>query len=274
MPTFKLPLSGDVVQSINPFTAFMTGGQFGLININLGQSSEPKVEEEVLSDVATYGKQLGRIGDALIVLLDHFHPRKPLTADETDAIDAMLDRVHGVVLIGGEDMCGVWSGREEADSQHAGHNDERDSFEVALARRAWERDIPLLGICRGAQVLNVALGGTLHQHLPDVIGHSGHRAGNAVFTTLPVRTVPGTRLAALVGESVDARCYHHQGIAELGEGLVVSGWDADGVIEALELPGHGFVLAVQWHPEESLDDLRLFSAIVEAARSYANRRVS
>ena len=72
MPTFKLPLSGDVVQSINPFTAFMTGGQFGLININLGQSSEPKVEEEVLSDVATYGKQLGRIGDAMIVLLDSF----------------------------------------------------------------------------------------------------------------------------------------------------------------------------------------------------------
>ena len=76
MPTFKLPLSGDVVQSINPFTAFMTGGQFGLININLGQSSEPKVEEEVLSDVATYGKQLGRIGDAMIVLLAHFHPRQ------------------------------------------------------------------------------------------------------------------------------------------------------------------------------------------------------
>ena len=72
MPTFKLPLSGDVVQSINPFTAFMTGGQFGLVNINLGQSSEPKVEEEVLSDVATYGKQLGRIEDALVVLVKHF----------------------------------------------------------------------------------------------------------------------------------------------------------------------------------------------------------
>jgi hypothetical protein len=99
MPTFKLPLSGDVVQSINPFTAFMTGGQFGLVNINLGQSSEPKVEEEVLTDVATYGKQLGRIGDALIVLLDHFHPRKPLTADEKDAIDAlktMLEKIADV----------------------------------------------------------------------------------------------------------------------------------------------------------------------------------
>jgi hypothetical protein len=89
MPTFKLPLSGDVVQSINPFTAFMTGGQFGLININLGQSSEPKVEAEVLTDVATYGKQLGRIGDALIVLLAHFPPDETLTAKEDAAIKAL-----------------------------------------------------------------------------------------------------------------------------------------------------------------------------------------
>jgi hypothetical protein len=96
MPSFKLPLSGDVVQSINPFTAFMTGGQFGLININLGQSSEPKVEEDVLSDVASYGKQLGRIGDALAVLVAHFHPHKPLTAAEDEAIaalKAMLEKV-------------------------------------------------------------------------------------------------------------------------------------------------------------------------------------
>jgi hypothetical protein len=99
MPTFKLPLSGGVTQSINPFTAFMTGGQFGLVNINLGQSSEPDVEAEVLSDVATYGKQIGRIEDALIVLLTHFHPRKALTKDETDAIAAlkeMLDKVAAV----------------------------------------------------------------------------------------------------------------------------------------------------------------------------------
>ena len=101
MPTFKLPLSGDVVQSINPWTAFLSpiGSQFGLINISLGQSSEPKVEQDALSDVASYGKQLGRIGDALIVLLAHFHPRKPLTDEETAAIDAlkeMLDKVADV----------------------------------------------------------------------------------------------------------------------------------------------------------------------------------
>jgi hypothetical protein len=96
MPTFKLPLSGDVVQSINPFTAFMTGGQFGLVNVNLGQSSEPAVEEEVLSDVATYGKQLGRIGDALIVLLAHFHPRKPLNDEETKAIAALKEMLEKI----------------------------------------------------------------------------------------------------------------------------------------------------------------------------------
>ena len=99
MPTFKLPLSGDVVQSINPFTSFMTGGQFGLVNINMGQSSEPKVEEEVLSDVATYGKQLGRIGDALIVLLAHLHPRRPLTADESRAIGALEELLEKVAEV-------------------------------------------------------------------------------------------------------------------------------------------------------------------------------
>ena len=99
MPTFKLPLSGDVVQSINPFTAFMTGGQFGLININLGQSSEPNVEQDVLTDVASYGKQLGRIGDALIVLLDHFHPRRPLSADETAAVDALKEMLEKLARV-------------------------------------------------------------------------------------------------------------------------------------------------------------------------------
>jgi putative glutamine amidotransferase len=182
--------------------------------------------------------------------------------------ERVLDGLDGLVITGGKDVDpAAYGQRPHPSTDRPGG--QRDVWEFALLRAALQRQLPVLGICRGAQVLNVALGGTLHQHLPDVIGHSGHRAGDAVFTTLPVRTVAGTRLAAVVGESVDARCYHHQGIDELGEGLVVSGWDADGVIEAVELPGQGFALAVQWHPEESLDDLRLFSAIVEAARTYA-----
>jgi putative glutamine amidotransferase len=188
---------------------------------------------------------------------------------DPDIADRVLDSVDGLLITGGKDVDPAAYGQQPHPSTDQPAR-QRDAWEFALLRAALRRQLPVLGICRGAQVLNVALGGTLHQHLPDVIGHSGHRAGNALFATLPVRTVPGTRLADTVGESVNARCYHHQAIAELGDGLVVSGWDADGVIEALELPDSRFVLAVQWHPEESLDDLRLFSAVVEAARAYAN----
>ena len=99
MPAFKLPLSGDVVQSINPFTAFMTGGQFGLVNINLGQSSEPAVEAEVLADVASYGKQLGRIGDALIALLAHFDLEEELGPEGKKAIEALKEMLEQVAKV-------------------------------------------------------------------------------------------------------------------------------------------------------------------------------
>jgi putative glutamine amidotransferase len=192
---------------------------------------------------------------------------------DPDIAERVLDGLDGLLITGGKDVDPAAYGHQPHPATDQPGR-QRDAWEFTLLGAAIKRGLPVLGICRGAQVLNVALGGTLHQHLPDVIGHSGHRAGNAVFNTVSVRTVADTRLAALVGESVEVKCYHHQAIAEVGEGLIVSAWDADGVIEALELPGNGFVLAVQWHPEESLDDLRLFSAIVEAARSYASGRVS
>jgi putative glutamine amidotransferase len=181
--------------------------------------------------------------------------------------ERVLDGLDALVITGGKDIDPAVYGQ----SRHPATDEpapKRDIWEFALLAGALKRQLPVLGVCRGAQVLNVALGGTLHQHLPEVIGQNGHRAGNAVFTTLAARTVPDTRLAALLGESADVQCYHHQAIAELGEHLVVSARDDDGVIEAIELPGDSFVLAVQWHPEESLHDLRLFAAIVEAARSY------
>ncbi|BBX74311.1 gamma-glutamyl-gamma-aminobutyrate hydrolase [Mycobacterium shinjukuense] len=187
-----------------------------------------------------------------------------------DAAGRVLDRLDGLVITGGKDVDPARYGQQpHPETDRPGVV--RDAWEFALLRGALQRGLPVLGICRGAQLLNVACGGTLHQHLPDVLGHDGHRAGNAVFSSLPVRTVPGTRLAALIGESAEVRCYHHQAIADVGDPLVVSAWDGDGVAEALELPGENFVIAVQWHPEETLDDLRLFAAVVDAARSYAGR---
>jgi putative glutamine amidotransferase len=194
-------------------------------------------------------------------------PPQPVDADIAEGV---IERLDGLVITGGKDIDPTRYGQQPHPATDQPGPD-RDSWEFALLGAALNKNLPVLGICRGAQVLNVALGGTLHQHLPEVCGQgqSAHRLGNAVFATLPVRTVPGTRLAALVGEAVNAKCYHHQGIAELGRGLVVSAWDSDGVVEAVEVPGKNFTLAVQWHPEESLDDLRLFTAVVDAARSYA-----
>src|SRR4051794_35467180 len=153
----------------------------------------------------------------------------------------VLDGLDGLIVTGGRDVNPEKYGQVPHPSTDEPAT-ERDAFELMLLRGALDRGLPVLGICRGAQVLNVALGGTLHQHLPDVLGHTRHQAGNAVFTTSDVRTVPGTRLAGLIGAASDAQCYHHQAIDELGRGLLVSAMDVtDGVIEAVELPGDDFV---------------------------------
>jgi putative glutamine amidotransferase len=199
----------------------------------------------------------------------------PQTVDP-DIAEHVLDRLDGLIITGGRDVDPAGYGQQPhpATDQPVEDNRLRDAWEFGLLKGAIQQGIPVLGICRGAQVVNVALGGTLHQHLPDVLGHSCHQMGNAVFATSSVRTVPGTRLAAVIGESSDAQCYHHQAIDKLGEGLIVSAQDTDGVIEAVEMPGDNCLLAVQWHPEERLDDLRLFAAVVEAAAVYAKGKVN
>ena len=191
----------------------------------------------------------------------------PQPADDDIAAE-VLDRLDGLVITGGKDVDPARYG-EAPHPQTDEPRHDRDEWEFTLLSGALARRMPVLGICRGAQVLNVALGGTLHQHLPDVVGNSRHQPGNAVFSTSRVRIFPGTRLAALIGEYSDEQCYHHQAIAKLGEGLVVSARDSDGVIEAAEMHGDTFVLAVQWHPEERLNDLRLFAGVVAAAAEYA-----
>jgi len=197
-------------------------------------------------------------------------PPQPVDAAIADRV---LDGVDGLIITGGKDVDPAAYGHQPHPATEEPARD-RDAWEFALLEAALHRGMPVLGICRGAQVLNVALGGTLHQHLPDVIGHSGHRQGDAVFAELTVHTVDGSRTRRLLGPSVRARCYHHQAIDRVGRGLVVGAIDGDGVIEAVEMPGSDFVVAVQWHPEETLEDLRLFSGLVDAARAYSARRVS
>ncbi|RAV07295.1 gamma-glutamyl-gamma-aminobutyrate hydrolase family protein [Mycolicibacterium sp. GF69] len=215
---------------------------------------------------AIYFDGVGLAGGTSVLL-----PPQPVDAD---IAERLLDGLDGLILTGGRDVVPASYGQERhpATDEDVAEDRRRDELEFALVRGAMRRGMPVLGICRGAQVLNVALGGTLHQHLPDVIGHGRHQQGSAVFSTSTVRTVPGTRLAGLIGDSSDAQCYHHQAIDRPGDGLVVSAQDEDGVIEAVEILGDAFVLAVQWHPEERLDDLRLFAAVVEAAGAYASER--
>jgi putative glutamine amidotransferase len=180
--------------------------------------------------------------------------------------DLVLDLLDGLVLAGGSDIdAGTYGARPHAETK--GARTERDRFELALGHRALERDLPLLGVCRGMQMLNVVRGGTIEQHLPDSVGHEGHRHTPGTFSDHEVRLEPGSRVADVVGaERTAVKSHHHQGVAELGEGVVASGWsDEDDLVEAIELPDRRFALGVLWHPEED-EQSRVIGSLVDQAR--------
>jgi putative glutamine amidotransferase len=183
--------------------------------------------------------------------------------------DTVLDVIDGLILSGGADIDPAAYGAPR-DPHTVGTRPERDLFEMALVRRAVERDLPVLGICRGMQLLNVALGGTLIQHLPDDLGHGDHRRMLGSFDDADhdVRLSPGSLAARAAGETLHAtKSHHHQGVDRLGTGLVETGWSVmDDLVEAVELPGRRFVLGVQWHPEVDPAS-RVVSALVDAARA-------
>jgi putative glutamine amidotransferase len=184
-----------------------------------------------------------------------------------DGVAETLAVADGVIFSGGPDLDpATYDARPAAAT--FGVQTDRDAAELALLRAALERDLPVLGICRGMQLLNVAYGGALAQHLPDVVGHDGHRTEPGRFDVHPVSTLGGSRVASVVGEQPAVCSAHHQGIATVGNGLVASAWAQDGSVEALEDPRKAFVVGVIWHPEEG-DDRRLFAALVEAARRRA-----
>ena len=183
-----------------------------------------------------------------------------------DVVARVLDGIDGLMLTGGKDVDARLYGQEPHPENDAPRPD-RDAWEIALVRAAIERDLPLLGICRGLQVLNVALGGTLIQHLPDVLGSNRYSYGNAKFADNPVITVSGTRAADIVGERLTVKSYHHQALDLVAPGLTVSAHGDDGIVQAVDIDSMTFGVAVQWHPEESPDDLRLFEALVAAAEA-------
>jgi putative glutamine amidotransferase len=198
-----------------------------------------------------------------------------------DAIGALLERVDGVCLPGGPDLQPSTYGDEP--HPELGPTEPRvDAVELALVRAADRRGLPLLGICRGMQALNVARGGTLHQHLPDVVGDQlRHRQrDHGSIATHRVETTPQSRLrATLGGPALEVNSFHHQAVRTLGRGLVATAWAPDGTIEAIEEPGERFVMGVQWHAEglsahAPLFDLLIGAAACEQADMALERHVS
>ncbi|MER7849347.1 gamma-glutamyl-gamma-aminobutyrate hydrolase family protein [Kitasatospora sp. NPDC096077] len=178
----------------------------------------------------------------------------------------LVDALDGLVLAGGPDLDPARYAAAPHPRTGPPHH-ARDDWESRLLHAALARDLPLLGVCRGMQLLNVELGGTLDQHLPD----DTHQRVPARFVRHRVTLADDSRLAAALGPTTDVSCYHHQAVDRIAAGLRATAHAADGTVEALELTGHRFALGVQWHPETDPDDPRLFHAFVTASRSATHR---
>jgi len=185
----------------------------------------------------------------------------PRVDADAEMARAVVSRLDGLILAGGVDV----EPRRYAAHPHASVQEarpDRDAFELALAAVTRQLDTPVLGICRGMQVMAVAAGGTLDQHLPDLVGHEKHSPAPGVYGSHSVRTVEGTTVSALLGREVVIPSYHHQSVSS-HPGYRPAAWAPDGTLEAMEHPASRFRLAVQWHPEAG-EDTRLFDALIRA----------
>ena len=192
--------------------------------------------------------------------------RPLLVPPSKDGVGETLDALDGLLFSGGSDLDPELYDQEPHEETF-GVVAERDLAELALLSAALERDMPVLAVCRGSQVLNVARGGDLVQHLPDVVGDEKHKHTPGTFADHDVTLESGTLLAELLGDRAPVKSHHHQGLGRLGQGLRVAARAEDGTIEAVEDPSHRFALGVLWHPEAG-EDLKLFEELVRAARAY------
>jgi len=216
-------------------------------------------DEEAVLVPAAYVQALERAGGRPVLIPPSEH-----------GIEETLDAVDGLVFSGGSDLDPDLYDQEPHDETF-GVVPERDRAELALLEAALARDLPVLAVCRGSQVLNVARGGDLVQHLPDLVGDEKHKHTPGTFADHDITLQPGTRLASLLGDHAPVKSHHHQGFGRVGDGLRVAAHAEDGTIEAVEDPSRRFALGVLWHPEAG-EDLRLFEELVDAAREYGASR--
>jgi putative glutamine amidotransferase len=188
--------------------------------------------------------------------------RAVLVPPDADGITEVLDALDGLIFSGGNDLEPDVYGADRHDATR-GTNPERDRGELALLEAALARDLPVLAICRGFEVLNVARGGDLVQHLPDLVGHEEHREVPGEYSEHAVRVDPSSRIGKVRSPVMS---HHHQALGRVGEGLREIAWAEDGTVEGIEDPEKPFVVGVLWHPEAG-EDQRLFEQLVEAARA-------
>jgi gamma-glutamyl-gamma-aminobutyrate hydrolase PuuD len=186
-----------------------------------------------------------------------------------DGVGETLDVLDGIIFSGGNDLDPASYGAESHPETN-GTRPERDRAELALMQAALDRDLPVLAICRGFEIMNVARGGDLVQHLPDVVGDERHKHTPGVFANHDVSVSAASRLGGILGEHTPVKSHHHQGVGRVGDGLVDTAWAEDGTIEGLEDPSRAFAVGVLWHPEEH-EDGALFRELVEEARRYRAR---
>jgi putative glutamine amidotransferase len=202
--------------------------------------------------------------------VEHAGGRALVVPPSAEGLEETLGALDGLILSGGGDLDPELYGAEahpETDEPRSA----RDQAELRLLQAALQRDMPVLAVCRGSQLLNVARGGDLVQHLPEQVGHERHKHEPGQFSDHGVRLDPDSQVGGLLGEHAPVKSHHHQGYGRLGDGLREVGWADDGTVEALEDPGKRFAVGVLWHPEEG-EDFALFSALVDEARSYREER--
>jgi gamma-glutamyl-gamma-aminobutyrate hydrolase PuuD len=222
---------------------------------------------------ATWG--VWRLPAALIPLnyveaVERAGGRPVLIPPSEEGVEETIEALDGIVFSGGADVDPARYGADahpETDTPQS----HRDAGELALLRSALERDLPVLAVCRGFQLLNVARGGDLVQHLPDAVGHEAHKEIPGTFSEHPVDVKEGTRLASLIGARSEVASHHHQALGKVGEGLTETAWAQDGTLEAVEDPARRFAVGVQWHPEAG-EDQALFEGLVHEARAYRAAR--